>query len=165
MVRIWIRSQFRGVDRQTQFQQQIDNPAPVPFSEESGEPRIRGIKRHSYGDSLAVPDPVSRKIFQLVRGPVTEIERARIAQFKRVTTRCDVMQMEFRAASNNWPHRRKIAFYQRGRARFDEIEKLCVLYQRDFDSFRYPAEPVAVWQSSQKVRVVYDRDGMAKVPR
>ena len=70
---------------------------------------IADIERHADGDGLTVPQPVARHRFDLVRRPVTEVERARAAELERVAVAADMRQMQFGRAAHDVRKGRTIA--------------------------------------------------------
>ncbi len=62
--------------------------------------RINHVERDADGDGLAVRDLKTGKLFQFVRGPMAEIERARGTCLERITARGDVVEMQFGTAMN-----------------------------------------------------------------
>ncbi len=60
--------------------------------------RVNHVQRDADGDGFAVADSVFGKLFELVRGPMAEIERAGGAEFKGVAGAGDVVEVQFGAA-------------------------------------------------------------------
>ena len=101
-----------------------------------------------------MPHPVAGHLLQLVRRPVTEVERARRAELERIPAGRDVLQMERRRAPDHLLHGVSVPRHQRGGVLLQEVEKAAVPDQRGLHRFRNPAAPIAVGERRQEAEVV-----------
>src|SRR5439155_4362485 len=67
--------------------------------------RVTRIERDPRRHRLAVRNLEARQQFELVRRPVPEIERPRLAELKRIAAGADALDAQRRAADDELPHR------------------------------------------------------------
>ena len=116
--------------------------------------RVDGIEQHAAGDGFAVRDAKAGHEFQLVRGPVAEVERAGAAILEGIAVGADVVQVHFRAAEDEPLHRLEVAQRETRGAVAEPGEEFRVLDDGDLERLGHAAEPVAVGEREQEVEVV-----------
>ena len=128
-------------------------------------PSLRGgveIERDAQGDGLSVADVVPAQGLELVRRPVTEVERPRGPQLEWISAVPDVVHVEDRAADDHPLHGIEVA---RSEARSEALELLDegeVLDGGHLEALGKPADPVPVIELLEEEDVVEDGEGRRK---
>src|ERR1700736_4081229 len=85
---------------------------------------------------------------------MSEIERARRTELKRIATRADMPNVQFGRAPNQAPHRRRIEASKRIRIALDRREKIRVANKGHFDRLDVTGGLPRLRQHAQKLRVI-----------
>ena len=89
------------VELETYSVQAFQNSLVVGVTEPAHEVGVCGVDRHSDSDGLAVREFESADLFQLVRRPVSEVQRPGVLAFEGVTVLRDVVEMEPATSPDN----------------------------------------------------------------
>ena len=100
--------------------------------EQADVARVNHVQRDADGDGLAVGNVEMRKLLQLVRRPVAEVQRARGAGLKRIAAGGDVVEVQFGAAADEVLHRVRLERGELFGVAFDLVKKFCVADAGDF---------------------------------
>ncbi len=83
--------------REAQFFQDVEHALVLTLGEQSRHDGVSGIESDTDRYRLAMIDFVPRQIFELVGGPVSEIQRACRSSLEWVTAEPDLAHMQLRA--------------------------------------------------------------------
>ena len=125
----------------------------------SGAAGIDDVESDADGDCFAVANSVFGKLLQLVRGPMTEIERAGRTEFERIARGGDVIEVQFGGAMDEALHRGRIEIAQAESIALDRFEEFGVADQRDFDRFDVAGAFVARFERFEQLEIVDDGEG------
>ncbi len=89
-------------------------------------PGIDYVERHADGDGFPVPDLEIGDLLELMRGPVTEIERARGAHLERISGCGNVFNVQLGTAEDETLHGLGLETGERGRMVLEPVEKVRV---------------------------------------
>ena len=107
--------------------------------------RVGNIQRQPDGDRLAVVQNMASHLFQLVRGPVAEVERPGRPHLERVAACADVLDVQCGAAIDKLLHGRHVPALQRGGPALQKLEERGVLDERNLDGLGDTLAPDPVW--------------------
>src|SRR4051812_14646190 len=74
--------EFADVQREPSRDDEIEDSSPVCFRKQADQVSVGGIECEANGHRFAVPQLIARELLQLVRRPVSEVERTRGAELK-----------------------------------------------------------------------------------
>ena len=125
-------------------------------------PEVTGaenIQGQAHGDGLAVREAMIRHRFELVRGPVAEVERTRATEFKGVAIAGNVAGVQFCRAADGASDGRNIASSEEGGLLLEVTEEDGVLKERNLDGFDEAVAEAAGIERSQQAEVVHHCGG------
>src|SRR5215468_5219582 len=103
--------------------------------ETSGQNRIASVERDADGHGLAVIDFIARQLLELMRRPMTKIERPRRAQFEWIPTEPDLAHVKLGTSLDEVVEMRSGKAHKLFRVGLEPIEKLAVADQGNLHSF------------------------------
>ena len=124
--------------------------------------RIARVERDTDGDSLAVIELIFCQLLELVRGPMTEIQRTRRPHFERVAAKPDLAHVKLGAGLDKMIKMRPGKARKRIRMGFEPLEKLAVAYQGNLHGFSHACSLLAQRQHVDEGAVIDDRPGRRK---
>ena len=128
----------------------------------SGIPRISYIECETDRDRFRVADAKIGKLLELVRRPVSEIERTRGTELERIAPFANVTDVELGRPANQRVHRHRLETIERVRGAFDLREEIAISNQRDLDCLDVTGRFPRVRQDAQEFGVVDDGKGRRK---
>ena len=121
--------------------------------------RVGAVERNADADRFAVAEPVVGQLFELVRGPVAEVERPRRPVLERIAAGGDVLRGAARRDRRiTCSIGGQVASDKRRGVLLEKLEERGIPDERGLDRLRDPAAPVAVATASEKRDVVDHRE-------
>ena len=107
------------------------------FGQQTRHDRVPGIERDSDRNRLAMVHFVLREVFELVGGPMPEIQRSGRSGLEWIATEPYLAHMQFRAILDQAIEMRRGELRQRRIVAFDPAKEIAVADQRDLDRLRH----------------------------
>lgn len=154
--------EFAGVEIEAKEFDEAEDAVGTRGIEEIFATAVNDVEGDADSDGFTMAETVFAELFEFVRGPMSEIERARGTEFEGIAAGGDVVHVKFGAAIDEAFHRFGIEVAQFESVAFDCFEEIGVADAGDFDSLDVTGAFVALAEGGEEFEIVDDGEGRSK---